>query len=204
MSDTDRQADPAIVSAEPLPMTDADTVPPAGAGFEADAPLKGATLGSTDAGQTVGAGAAAEAGTDTSGDFDAGEDAKGEPVDLRQTLKDKAGEFRGQATEKVRAFAEDGKARATGALGELTKMLHDAADQVDDKLGGQYAQYARGAAERVDGFSASLDEKSLEDLLDMGRELVRKSPAVAIGTAATLGFVVARLLSAGFDQRDAA
>ena len=44
--------------------------------------------------------------------------------------------------------------------------------------------------------------KSVDDLLDSARELVRKSPGVAIGAAAAVGFVVARLLTAGLDQRD--
>lgn len=193
MSDTDRQTDSAAHAGSPQPMTGADTTP-ASTGFEPAAPLKGAT---------VGAGAAAEAGTDTAGtQTDDGD--KAEPVDLKQTLKDKAGEFRGQATEKARSLAEDGKSRATGALGELSKMLNDAAGQVDDKIGAQYGQYARDAAERVQGFSSTIDEKSLDELLDMGRDIVRKSPAVAIGVAAALGFVVARLLTAGLDNRDAA
>jgi len=200
MSDFDRQND-AAGAATPQPMTGAD-VPPANTGFEPAAPLKGATL-DTDSADSIGTGAAAEAGTDMSGTDVGGED-KAEPVDLKQTLKDKAGEFKGQATERVRTLAEDGKTRATGALGELSKMLTDAADQVDGKLGAQYGQYARDAADRVQGFSSSIDEKSLDELLDMGRDLVRKSPAVAIGVAAAAGFVVARLLTAGLDQRDAA
>lgn len=199
MSDTDRQTDPAIVSDSPAAMTGGDTVPAPNSAFVPEAPIKGATL---DTGSSVGAGAAAEAGTDTSGDAPA-ED-KSAPVDLKQTLLDKAGEVKGQAAEKARAYAEDGKARATGALGELSRMLTDAADQVDGKLGGQYGQYARDAAERVQGFSSAIDEKSLDELLDLGRELVRKSPAVAIGVAATAGFMVARLLTVGLDQRDAA
>lgn len=204
MSDTDRHNDFGAAADVPQPMTDSDIAPPQGTGFEPDAPLKGATLDVAGTDAQVGAGAAAEAGTDTSGDDIGGSDEPAEPVDLKQTLKDKAGELRGQATDRVRTLAEDGKVRATGALGELTRMLNDAADQVEEKVGGQYAQYARDAAGRVEGFSSSIDEKSVDELLDMGRELVRKSPAVAIGIAATAGFLVARLLTAGLDQRDAA
>lgn len=202
MSDTDRSTDTASHAGSPQPMTAADTTP-ASTGFEPAAPLKGATTEPGHGGGTVGAGAAAEAGTGTGGTQTDDAD-KAEPIDLKQTLKDKAGEFRGQATEKARSLAEDGKSRATGALGELSKMLTDAAGQVDDKIGAQYGQYARDAAERVQGVSSTIDEKSLDELLDMGRDLVRKSPAVAIGVAAALGFVVARLLTAGLDNRDAA
>ena len=80
-------------------------------------------------------------------------------------------------------------------------MLNDAAAQVDEKLGAQYGQYARVAADRVQGFSSAIDDKSVDDLIADARELVRKSPAVAVGVAAGVGFVVARLLTAGLDQQ---
>ncbi len=119
-----------------------------------------------------------------------------------QTLKDKTADLRGQATDKARLYAEDGKARASGALEQLAQMLTDAAGQVDEKVGAQYGQYARTAADKVQGFSSSLNDQSVDDIVDTARDFVRKSPAVAIGAAAALGFVVARLLTAGLDQRD--
>lgn len=126
------------------------------------------------------------------------------PMSIKQTLTDKTSEFRGQATDNVRQFAESGKTRATDALDDLARMLSEAADQVDEKLGGQFGQYARSTAEGVQSFSSSLGEKSLDDLMDMGREFVRKSPAAAIGVATALGFVVARLAASGLEQRDQA
>ena len=51
----------------------------------------------------------------------------------------------------------------------------------------------------MQGISASVRDKDIDELLDDARALVRKSPAVAIGAAATLGFVLARLISAGID-----
>lgn len=122
--------------------------------------------------------------------------------DAKQTLVDNTAKLRGQATDKARDLAEDGKARASGALGQLSQLLTDAAGQVDDKLGEQYGHYARTAAEKVQGFSSHLDGKSVDELVDSARELVRKSPGMAIGAAAAVGFVVARLLTAGLDQRD--
>ena len=45
------------------------------------------------------------------------------------------------------------------------------------------------------------DSASVDEIVEGVREFVRKSPAVAIGAAAALGFVVARLFTAGLDQR---
>jgi ElaB/YqjD/DUF883 family membrane-anchored ribosome-binding protein len=122
---------------------------------------------------------------------------------LKQTLLDKTSDARGQAADKARLYAEDGKAKATNALGELSQMLTDAAGQVDEKLGAQYGQYARAAADRVQDFSSALDSKSVDELVADARALVQKSPAVAIGAAAAIGFVIARVLTSGLDQRDA-
>lgn len=119
----------------------------------------------------------------------------------RQALKDTTGKVRDEAADKARSFALDGKAKATGALTQLSEALNDAAAQVDEKVGSQYGQYARSAADKVSQLSSSLDAKDVDELLEDARELVRRSPAVAIGAAAALGFVVARLLTAGADQR---
>lgn len=117
-----------------------------------------------------------------------------------QTLKDNVIKFANDAGEKAKAAAEDGKTRAGGALDELATMLKDAAGTVDEKVGEQYGQYARSAADAVANFSQSLQAKQIDDLIDDARDFVKKSPAVAIGTAAAIGFVLARLVKAGLDS----
>lgn len=123
---------------------------------------------------------------------------------VKQTIADTTTKAREQATDRALGLAQQGKARATDALTQLAGMLTEAAGQVDEKLGPQYGQYARSAAEQVSGFTASIDAKSVDDLVDDVRGFVRQSPGVAIGAAAAIGFVVARLLSSGLDQRDQA
>ena len=54
----------------------------------------------------------------------------------RRIVKDSATKYGAQAADKAREFADTGKQRATGALDQLSQMLHDAAGQVDEKLGG--------------------------------------------------------------------
>jgi len=128
-----------------------------------------------------------------------GADTKPNPAQL---LKDSAAKLTKDAGDKARAYAEDGKARAGGALDELARLMTEAAGTVDDKLGEQYGQYARGAADSVSGFSDSLKAKNLDDLIEDARGFVKKSPAIAIGTAAALGFVLVRLIKAGIDAAD--
>lgn len=116
-----------------------------------------------------------------------------------QAIRDNVLKFASDAGDKAKGYAEDGKARAGGALDELARMLDEAAGTVDEKVGDQYGQYARSAADAVSKFSQSLQAKEIDDLLEEGREFVKKSPAVAIGTAAAVGFVLARLIKAGLD-----
>ena len=176
------------------PMTDQDIVPaatdplaPTDELQPAD-PLKGANDGGN-----------SSASNDTDADVGSADETA---VGTRQALSDNVTQLKSEATDRVRGFVDMGKERATGALDQVVQMLNDAADQVDAKIGEQYGQYARNAADQVQGFSTSLNDRDIDDLLDDARELVRKSPGMAIGAAATLGFVVARLLSAGLDQRD--
>jgi len=118
----------------------------------------------------------------------------------RELVKDEAGKLTGQAGDRLRAFADDGKSRATGFLDELAKSIEDAAGTIDDKVGAQFGGYARNASGAVTNFAESLRGKEVDDLLEDAREFVRKSPGVAIGAAAAVGFVVARVLRSGIDE----
>src|SRR3546814_20382525 len=73
-------------------------------------------------------------------------------------------------------------------------MIDDNANTVDEKLGNQYGDYARYAAEAIAGAATALDNKDIDDLVNEARAFVRKSPAVAIGAAAIAGFVLMRLV----------
>lgn len=122
----------------------------------------------------------------------------------RQAISDGIVKLKSEAGDRARTAADQGKAKATGALDQIVAMLNDAAGQVDEKLGEQYGQYARSAADQVQGFSSALNDRTVDELLDDARELVRKSPTAALGIAAAIGFAAARLVSAGLDNRDKA
>jgi ElaB/YqjD/DUF883 family membrane-anchored ribosome-binding protein len=106
---------------------------------------------------------------------------------------DRVDELRGQAGDKARDLAQAGKDRAASALDSLVQTVEDAASEIDEKLGSQYGDYARRAALGIGNFSDAFRDKDVDELFNDARELVKKSPAVAIGAAAAIGFVVARL-----------
>jgi len=115
------------------------------------------------------------------------------------TLREEAGKLGSQAAERARGLAGEGKDRASGALDEVAKMLHSAAGDVDDRLGSEYGRYARSAADGISGFAKTLRGKEVDDIVADATALVKKSPVIAIGAAAAIGFVLARLIKSGID-----
>lgn len=109
-------------------------------------------------------------------------------------IGDEVSRLYAQAGGRARDAANEGKHRAAGGLDSLAKIIEDSAAEVDDRLGKQYGDYARSAAQTVASLAGTLDEKDLDELVTATRDFVRKSPAVAIGSAAVVGFMLARLL----------
>jgi len=146
------------------------------------------------------AGASAEAGE--SGGFVArnGETARETGDRLVTQARDQIATLRGQAGEKLRTYADDGKGKASNLLEEFGGVLSDAARSVDERLGNQYGEYAHRAAGAVSDFAGKVREKSVDDFVDDAKEFVRKSPVVAIGIAAVAGFALVRVLRTGLDD----
>lgn len=146
------------------------------------------------------------AGTSAEG---VGGGARAEPLDASsgtegrrsptETLREEAGKLGTQAAERARSLAGEGKDKATEALDEVARMMKNAAGEVDEKLGEDYGRYARSAAEGISGFAETLRGKQVDEIWEDAAALVRKSPAIAIGTAAAVGFVLARLIKSGID-----
>lgn len=136
-------------------------------------------------GDLTGGGTASDGGTGTGGGH-VTDQVKGQIYNLRD-----------QAGGKVREFADTGKTRATDLLEEFSRVVADTADSIDERLGNNYGEYARKAADSVSGLADNLRGKDVDELYDTVRSAVRKSPGVAIGIAAVVGFTLVRLVKAG-------
>jgi ElaB/YqjD/DUF883 family membrane-anchored ribosome-binding protein len=129
-----------------------------------------------------------------------GAEAQNRAGEYREKLYEKKDGLTGEAKvrsdeykEKAFGFADDGKARASGALSSLSQLITDNAGTLDEKIGVKYGDYARNAAQSVQGVAAKLDEKSLDELGEDAREFVRTSPALALGLAAAAGYLLGRV-----------
>lgn len=104
-----------------------------------------------------------------------------------------------QAKGKAGELATDGKGKVAEALLALGRAVLDTAPTVDEKLGAKYGDYARSASRSLQDASARIDAKSVEELGEDAREMVRKSPGLAIGLAAVGGFLLARMFRGSND-----
>ena len=119
---------------------------------------------------------------------------------LVNQVKEQVTSLRGQAGERVRGFADQGKGKVTGLLENVSEVINDAARSVDERLGEDYGDYAHRAANAVADFAGRIRDKSVDDILDDTRDFVRKSPAIAIGIAAVAGFALVRVIKTGLDE----
>jgi len=119
------------------------------------------------------------------------------------TKKETTVDFKDRALTKAKSAASQGKERTGNAIENLSKMIEDSARTIDDNVGEKYGDYARSAADAVSSFAEKLNAKEIDEMVEDARGFVRKSPAVAIGAAAVVGFLVSRLIKSGMDDRDA-
>ena len=120
-------------------------------------------------------------------------------MDKVRTGGDKISE---QAADKARGFVGQGMERSAEALANVSKLVGDTAAGLDDRLGEEYGDYARRAAQALETTANRLASKDPDELIDDTRSFVRKSPGVALAGAAIIGFALARLVKSGFSSAD--
>jgi hypothetical protein len=101
------------------------------------------------------------------------------------------------AESRLLDFAEDGKAELVKGFDGLLAMVQELAANVDSVGGGAFADYAHKAADLISDLQDTLRDKPVAELLDDGRDIIRREPAIAIGVAVAAGFIAARILKAG-------
>ncbi len=119
------------------------------------------------------------------------------PKSTVDKVREQASALAGEATEAARNAANTGKEKAAEALDSVAKMADDAARAVDDQFGATYGDYARKASSTVADVASSLKSKDIDDLIADTTAFVRKSPVLAVGAAAAVGFLLTRLVKIG-------
>lgn len=105
----------------------------------------------------------------------------------------------GQAADKARDLVGQGLTRSSEAIGNVSKLIGDTAEGLDERLGTDVGDYARKAATSLEDVANRLASKDADELIDDTRAFVKKSPGVALGIAAVAGFALVRLVKSGLD-----
>lgn len=114
--------------------------------------------------------------------------------------EDNGKSFREKAGDTARNAAEKGKERTVEAVTNIGKIIRESAASLDENIGNNYGDLARNAADSLDNFARKVEEKPVDDIAEDTRNFIRKSPAIAIGAAAAIGFVLVRLFRSGKDD----
>lgn len=148
--------------------------------------ITGADAGGTSGSTSGTTGGSSEGGTSSGG--------------VRGMLSNASGKVREQAGSKARSFVGQGLETGGTTLTNLSQIVNDTVGQIEEKLGPQYGDYARTASQALDRYAQALTNKDPDELVDDVRSFVRKSPGVALGAAAVVGFGLVRILKAGIEE----
>jgi ElaB/YqjD/DUF883 family membrane-anchored ribosome-binding protein len=120
--------------------------------------------------------------------------------DLRQRIRDGGEKLSSEATDRARGLVSQGLERSAEALSNVSKLVGDTADGLDERLGQEYGDYARKAASAIENTANTIASKNPDELIEDTRNFVRNSPGLAVAGAAIVGFVVARLIKSGLNR----
>ena len=102
------------------------------------------------------------------------------------------------ARDRLISFVEDARDSLVGQVRGLKSL----ADLLVDNLPEGAAPVSKLVGEatgNIDAIADALAEKSVEELVEDGRALVRSQPAAAVGIAIAVGFLAGRMLKAARD-----
>jgi hypothetical protein len=100
-----------------------------------------------------------------------------------------------QAREAATSIVQQQKDYGAEQMEGLARAAHGAAEQLEEQLP-MAAHYVHDAAARLEQASATLRERSIEELLGSVTQFARSQPAVLFGGAIVAGFALSRFLKA--------
>jgi hypothetical protein len=122
----------------------------------------------------------------------------------RSTFEQAKQQAKGAAQEagsRAQAAIESRKSSAADSLGVVAGAFRQASHDLDDQNQRMMGQAVGWAADGLERFSQSLRERELGSLLDQAEDVARRQPALFVGGAVALGFVVSRFLKSSAERR---
>jgi hypothetical protein len=150
----------------------------------------------TSGGGAAGMGGTGGAGGESGSDGSSGSSRSG----VRGLISNAGGKLRDEGKNRVQSLASQGLQQGSTTLTNIAGIVEDTVQQIEERLGPQYGEYARKASQALNGYATTLQNKNPDELVEDARSLVRKSPTVALTGAAVLGFGLVRLLKVGLEE----
>ena len=102
----------------------------------------------------------------------------------------------GIAQTQLLSLADSGKSELVRNIAGIVGLIRTVTKQVEGFGVEPFAGYARQASGVVGDIHDSLASKSVQELVEDGRDIVRHQPEIAVAAAVITGFIVARLVKA--------
>lgn len=114
----------------------------------------------------------------------------------RRSETDVQDELRGTASgvkDEIVEAADEAKAKGVDQIAGVSRAVHGAADELSRELP-QAAGYIHAVADRLEGATSALRERSVEDLVSTFNGFARRQPATAFAGSVLAGFALSRFL----------
>jgi hypothetical protein len=121
--------------------------------------------------------------------------------DVVDQAQQKAGQAVGQAQERAKTELDQQKGRAAEGLGSVAQALRTTGQQMRNQEYDAVAQYAEKIADQVDYFSRRLRDKDVDEIVSDVEDFARQQPALFVGGALALGFLVSRFVKSSGQRR---
>lgn len=112
--------------------------------------------------------------------------------EVTEQAKEKASEAVHQAQQKAESAATDQKEQAANRLDSVAESLYRSGRELRDQDEGQLGAYVEKAATQIEGFSAYLHDRNINQLLNDVQGFAKQQPELFTVGALAAGFLVGR------------
>ncbi|WP_447895233.1 hypothetical protein [Vreelandella sp. GE22] len=123
---------------------------------------------------------------------------------LKEQGREAAHDIGGAAQHQAEHFYDSQRQTFAEYASKFTGVMKKTADEFDSQQQPFFSQQARKVADLADGFSHQLRDKDLRRICHDAQDYSRREPAVFIGGAIAVGFLVARFLRSSSDHQQGA
>ena len=90
---------------------------------------------------------------------------------IRGMVSNVTGKAKDEALGRARGFVGEGLKSGSTTLGSIAGIIEDTVEQIGERLGPQYGDYAKSASSTIQRYASTLESKDPDELVDDARAL---------------------------------